>query len=73
LSFDIDLAEGRGLRSFEEWASLPGEEAEAVLAALEEVLPVLVVDELCRIGIRLERQFFGDESDLYIGLVPRRC
>ena len=71
LSFDIDLAEGRDLRSFEERARLPGEEAQPVLAALEEVLPVVVVDELRCIGVRLERQLFGDESDLDIGLVPK--
>jgi hypothetical protein len=73
LSFDIDLAEGRDLRSFEERTCLPGKEAESVFAALEEVLAVVVVDKLCGIGIGFESQFFGDESYLDVGFVPGNC
>lgn len=62
MSFDIDLAEGRDLRGFEERAPLPREEAESVLVALEQVLTVVIVDELGRVGIGLEAQLFGDKS-----------
>ena len=54
MSFDIDLAEGRDLCGFEERASLPSQEAETIFAALKEMLAIVIVDELCGVGIGLE-------------------
>jgi hypothetical protein len=54
LSFDINLAEGRDLCGFEERASLPSQEAETIFAALKEMLAIVIVDELCGVGIGLE-------------------
>jgi hypothetical protein len=54
LSFDIDLTEGRDLCGFEERARLPGQKAEPIFAALEEVLAIVVVDKLRCVGVRLE-------------------
>lgn len=54
LSFDVDFAKGRDLCGFEERARFPCEEAEPVVATVEEVLTVVVVDELCCVGIRFE-------------------
>jgi hypothetical protein len=54
LSFDIDLAEGRDLCGFEERARLPGQKAEPVFTALEEMLAIVVIDKLCGVGVGLE-------------------
>ena len=54
LSFDIDLAEGRNLRSLKERARFPGQKAEPIFATLEEMLAIVVVDKLCGVGVRFE-------------------
>lgn len=54
MSFDIDLAESCDLCSFKKCTRFAGKKAKAVFAALEEMLPVVIVDKLGCVAIRFE-------------------
>jgi hypothetical protein len=62
LALDIDFSEGLGLRSLEDLACFPTNEAKAVFLLFEKMLSIMVADELCSVAIRFEAELFGDES-----------
>jgi hypothetical protein len=62
LAFDIDFSEGLALRSFEDLACFPTNEAKAIFLFFEKVLSIVVADELGGVAIGFESEFFGDES-----------
>jgi hypothetical protein len=62
LAPEVDPAECSCFCTLEGRACLSCEKHEQVVALLNEVLAAMVDDELERVYIRLEPEFFGDET-----------
>lgn len=70
LAFDVDFSEGLVLGCLEKVACLAGEEAKLMVLFFKKMLPAVFTNERCRIAVRLESKFLGDESQTELGLVP---
>ena len=69
LALDVNSAEGLSSGAIESLAGLAREEVDVGVPLFEQMLTAMVDNELGGIDIRLETEFFSDESEFHIGLV----
>ena len=70
LSLNVDSSEGRSSGAFKDVSGFAGQEGDILGAILQQLLALVIDDELSRISIRLEPEFFCDEAQFNIRFVP---